>query len=94
VGLKQVQFAQLGTCPAQVKIIQDKSILKERSYTAVGMSFSLVLGVLIEISRMISAKFFLSYLGLNHAFRNFRSWLVEVQGVVVWFSDINLIHQI
>jgi hypothetical protein len=43
---------------------------------------------------MILEKFLLPYLSLNYGFFNFLSWLVEVQEMAVWFSDIRLMPQI
>jgi hypothetical protein len=45
-------------------------------------------------SRMILEKFLLPYLSLNYSFFNFLSWLVEVQEMAVWFSDIRLMFRI
>jgi hypothetical protein len=47
VGLKQVQFTQLGTCPARMKIVQGKSILMEWVYETVSDNLFDVLNLLI-----------------------------------------------
>jgi hypothetical protein len=49
VGLKQVQFSQLGTCPAQIEIIQSKSMLLQQEYNVVGNSSFTLLNQLIFI---------------------------------------------
>jgi hypothetical protein len=47
VGLKQVQFSQLGMCLAQTAIMQSKSILSEKQYDVVRNSSFILLNQLI-----------------------------------------------